>query len=63
VTYKSTLRKKLETMVHPDVDGYTKTPIQRKILRKTKKGDNLLKTKRILKPKYKLNGDLGFTFS
>jgi len=31
-------------MVNLDVDGYTKTPNQRKILRKSQKGDNLLKT-------------------
>jgi len=42
-------------MVHPDVDGYSKTPNHRKILKKTHK-NNLLKTKRILKPKYKLSG-------
>jgi len=32
-------------MVNPDVDGYTKTANQRKILRKTQKDDNLLKNK------------------
>jgi len=32
-------------MVNPNVDGYTKTPNQRKILRKTQNNDNLLKTK------------------
>jgi len=34
-----------EMMVNPDVDGYTKTANQRKILRKTQKDDNLLKNK------------------
>ena len=38
-------------------------PNQRKILRKTQKDDNLLKTKRRLKPKYKLGGGMVFTFS
>jgi len=38
-------------MVNPDVDGYTKTLNHRK----NAKHINLLKTKRILKPKYKLN--------
>jgi len=33
------------------------------ILWKTQKNDNLLKTKRILKLKYKLNGDPVFAFS
>jgi len=28
-------------MVNPGVDGYTRTPNQRKILRKTQKDDNL----------------------
>ena len=32
-------------------------------LRETQKDDNLLKTKRILKPKYKLSEVLFFTFS
>jgi len=30
-------------MVNHAVDGYTRTPNQRKILRKTQKDDNLLK--------------------
>jgi len=48
-------------MANPDVDGYTKTRNHRKILQKDKK--KLLKTKGILKPKYKLSGGPGFTFS
>jgi len=44
-------------MVNPSVDGYTKSPDGKSP--KTKKDDNLLKTKRILKPKY----GLVFTFS
>jgi len=43
-------------MVNPDVDGYTKTLNHGKILQKVQKIKNLLKTKRILKPKYKLSG-------
>jgi len=31
-------------MVNPGVDGYTKTPNQRKILRKTHKEGTILKT-------------------
>jgi len=42
-------------MVIPNVDDYTKIINHRKILRKTQK-NNLLKSKRILKPKYKLSG-------
>jgi len=43
----------------------TKTPNQRKIVRKTQKDDTVLKKtiKRILKPKYKLSGEVVFTFS
>jgi len=41
-------------MVNPVVDGYTKALNYRKIVRKIQKYNNLLKTKRILKPKYKL---------
>ena len=46
-------------MVNPDVDGYTTTLNHRKILLKTQKNNNLRKSKRILKPKYryKLSGD------
>jgi len=40
-------------MVNPDVDSYAKTLNHRKIIRKTQK-NKLLKTKRILKPKYHL---------
>jgi len=47
-------------MVNPDVDGYTQTLNHRKILRKTQK-NNLLKTKIILKPKYKVGGGPVFT--
>jgi len=49
-------------MVNPDVDGSTKTLNQRKILQKTQINDNLLKTKRMLKPKYKPNWAWLFTF-
>jgi len=38
-------------MVNLDVGGYTKTLNHRKLLRKTQKSSNLLKTKRIQKPK------------
>jgi len=31
-------------MVNPGVDGYTKAPNQRKVLQKTQKDNNLLKT-------------------
>jgi len=31
-------------MVNPGVDGYTRTPNQREIFRKTQKDNNLLKT-------------------
>jgi len=41
-------------MVNPVVDGYTKTLNHRKIVRKIQK-HNLLKTKRKLKPKYRLS--------
>jgi len=37
-------------MVNADVDGYNKTLNHRKMLRKTQKNKNLLKTKRTLKP-------------
>jgi len=33
------------------------------LLRKAQKNNNILKTKRILKPKYKLSGGAVFTFS
>jgi len=39
-------------IVNPDVDRYAKTLNHRKSIRKTQKDNNLLKTKRILKPKY-----------
>jgi len=41
--------------VNPNVDGYTKTLNDREIHRKTQKYSNLLKTKRMLKSKYRLN--------
>jgi len=50
-------------MVNPDVDGYTKTVNHRKIIRKAHKNNNLLATKRMLKPKYKLSGRPVFAFS
>jgi len=34
-------------MVNPGVDGHTRTPNQRKILRKTQNDDELLKIKNI----------------
>jgi len=43
-------------IVNPDVDAHTKTLNNRKIVRKMHKNTNLVKTKRILKPKYKLVG-------
>jgi len=50
-------------MVNPDLDGYSKTPNHRKILRKMQNKNNLLKTKGILIPKYKVSGGTVFTFS
>ena len=47
-------------MEDPDVDVYTSTLNHRKILWKTQK-NNLLKTKRILKPKYNPSGVLAFS--
>jgi len=44
-------------------DGYIKTRNHRKILQKTHKNSKLLKSKRILKPKYKPSGGPVFTFS
>ena len=45
-------------MVNPDVDDYYETlPKRSETLRKTWKNNNLLETKRILKPKWKLSGD------
>jgi len=43
-------------LVNPDVDGHSKTLNHRKILRKTQENNDLLKTKRIVKPRYKLSG-------
>jgi len=42
-------------MVNPDVDGYTKTLNHREVLRKTQKNNNLMKAKKMPKPKYKLS--------
>jgi len=42
-------------MVNPDVNGYAKKANHRKILRE-QQTKNILKAKRILKPKYKLRG-------
>jgi len=52
-------------MVNPGMDDCTKSPNQRKILRKKQKDDNLLKSniKRLQKPKHKLSGGLVLTFS
>jgi len=51
-------------IVNPDLDGYTKTPNQREILRRRKKTITYQKLiKRILTPKYKLSECLAFTFS
>jgi len=44
-------------MVNPDVDGQTKTLNHRKIIRKTHKNNKVLKTKRMLKQKYKFRWD------
>jgi len=49
--------------VNPDVDGCKKALHIWKILRKAQKNNNLMKTKRILKPKYKLSGRPVFTVS
>ena len=40
----NTQKKSWEMIVNPDVDGYTETINQRKILQKTQKDHNLLKT-------------------
>ena len=50
-------------MVNANVGGYTKTLDHRKILRKNQICNELLKTKRIIKPKYRLSGGSVFTFS
>ena len=47
-------------MLNPDADGYTKTLNHQKILRKTQINNNVLETKRILKPNYQLNGGGSF---
>jgi len=49
-------------MVNLDVGGCTKTINHRNIIRNMQKNNNLLKTKTILKPKYKLSGGSVFTF-
>jgi len=61
----STQMKTWEMMVNLDEDGYTKSKTlnHRKIIRKIQKNNNLLKTKTIIKPKYKLGGGSVFTFS
>jgi len=46
-----------------DVGGYTKILNHRKIIRKIQKTNHLLKTKTILKPRYKLSGGSVYTFS
>ena len=56
----ATLRKR-EMTVNPDVDGYTKALKHHQILQKTHK--KLLKTKKILKLKYKPSGGPSFTFT
>jgi len=48
-------------MVNPDVDCYTKSLHNWKILKKCK--NNLLKTKRMLQSKFKLSGSSVFTSS
>jgi len=47
-------------MVNPDVDSHAKILNHRKVIRKTHKNKNLLKTKRILIPKYHLRWRSGF---
>jgi len=47
-------------MVNPDVDSHAKTLNHRKIIRKTQKNNNLLKTKGIQKLKYHLRWRPGF---
>jgi len=49
-------------MVNADVDGYTKALNHRKTPKNVKK-NNILKTKRILKPNYKFSGGPVFTFT
>jgi len=46
-------------MMNPDVDSYAKTLNDRKIIQKMQK-NNLLKNKRMLKPKYHLRWRCGF---
>ena len=50
-------------MVKSDADGYTKILNHRKIIRNTQKNNYILKTKIILKPKYRLSGGPVFIFS
>jgi len=59
----STQAKTWEMMVNLDVGGYIKTINHRNIIRKMQKNNNLLKTKTILKPKYKLSVGSVFTFN
>ena len=54
--------KNWEMMVNPGMDGYTKILNHRKIPQ-TRKKQQILKTKRILTPKYTLSGYPVFTFS
>jgi len=44
-------QRKTEMMMNPGMDGWTKTLNHRKIMRKAYKNKNLLKNKRMLKPK------------
>ena len=50
-------------MVDPVVDGYTKIINHWKMIQNRHKKNNLLKTKRMLKPKYNLSGRPVFKFS
>jgi len=47
-------------MVNLDVDGETETLNHWKIIRKTHENNNVRKTKRMLKPKYKFMWETGF---
>jgi len=51
-----TQKKISELMVNSGVDGYTKTPNQRKILRKTQKTTKKQYNNNLPKPKYKPSG-------
>jgi len=49
-------QKNVKIMLNPDVDGYTEILNHWKIHRKSIENNNVLKIKKILKPKYQLSG-------